>query len=252
MLQKLLIICPLLFLAGLIDSVAGGGGLISMPAYMMTGMPMRAAYGCNKLQSAFGTGFALRQFVKNKLVDFKVTLFSTITAFAGSMIATKIVFVLSDVVLKKMLLVIFPVVAVLILVKTGIQNSTKEKQITHSKNVYILALVIGLLIGLYDGLFGPGGAMIAIFLYIFLMKYDMKTASGNAKAVIFASNLVALVFYMKTGSIQYEIAIPATIFNMAGNYVGSNFAIAKGQKLIRPVMGMIAVALLFKTIIGFF
>lgn len=250
MLQSLFYVCPLLFLAGFIDSIAGGGGLISMPAYVMTGMPMHMAYGCNKLQSAFGTTFAAREFIKKGLVDMKVAAVSAVFALAGSSLATRIVFFLPDDVLKKMLLVILPVVAILVIAKGFLKSKDEERKANQKKDM-ILGAVLGSVIGLYDGLFGPGGGMIAIFLFMMIMKYDMRTASGNAKLVILVSNYVALLFYIGSGNILYEIAIPAAICNMIGNYFGSRFAISKGQKLIRPAMSIVAVLLLMKTVLEF-
>ncbi len=250
MLEGLIYVCPLLFLAGFVDSIAGGGGLISMPAYMMTGMPMHMAYGCNKLQSALGTTFAAGEFIKNKLVDFRTAVVAAVFALIGSAAATRIVFYLPDEVLSKMLLVILPVVAVLVILKGFLKNEDKEKS-EFSTLDYSKSGVLGLLIGLYDGLFGPGGGMLAIFLFMMVLKYDLRTSSGNAKFVILISNYVALLFYIRSGSIMYEIAIPATIFNMAGNYVGSKCAIHKGQKLIRPAMSIVAFLLIIKTVVGF-
>ena len=253
-LQSLIYVCPLLFLAGFVDAIAGGGGLIAMPAYVMTGMPMHMAYGCNKLQSAMGTGFAVRQFVKNKMIDFRVAILSAVFALAGSAIATKVVLYLPDHILKKMLLVILPVVAVLIIFKSGMKDvdeNDREDMKRSKKKDFMEAAVLGITIGMYDGLFGPGGGMIALFLYKVIMKFDIRTASGNAKLVILISNCIALVYYMKSGNILYEIAIPATIFNMAGNYFGSRCAISKGSRLIRPAMSTMAVLLLVKTVIDF-
>lgn len=253
-LHSLVYVCPLLFLAGFVDAIAGGGGLIAMPAYVMTGMPMHMAYGCNKLQSAMGTGFAVRQFIKNKMIDFRIAIISAVFALAGSALATRIVLYLPDHILKKMLLVILPVVAILIIFKSGMKD-TKEQPEVYTKQIkkkdFIEAAILGITIGMYDGLFGPGGGMIALFLYKVVMKFDIRTASGNAKLVILISNCIALIYYMKSGNILYEIAIPATIFNMAGNYFGSRCAISKGARVIRPAMSTVAVLLLVKTVIDF-
>lgn len=118
------------------------------------------------------------------------------------------------------------------------------------KAVFV-SLLIGLSVGFYDGFIGPGTGTIAIFFFSAFMKYDLKTASGNTKILNLSSNISALVSFMISGMVIYQIAIPAAICNIAGNYIGSGLAVKKGSKFIRPVMITVVVMLLGKTFIDF-
>ncbi len=249
--ESMLFVCVMVFLAGFVDSVAGGGGIISLPAYIFVGLPPHQAYGCNKFSSAFGTTFSAARFFLNGTLDLKVALVSAVGSFIGSGIASKIVLLLDEQVLKGMLVFILPIVAVIIMFKRNYGEENLAAQLQGVK-VWILAMAIGFLIGGYDGLFGPGTGTFAIFAYTMIMKYDLRTASGNAKVLNLASNYASLVTFAFAGTILYKIAIPAAICGIVGNYIGSGFAIKRGAKFIRPMMLVVMVLLLGKMLIDFF
>lgn len=248
-LGDLIYVCPLLFIAGVIDAIAGGGGLIALPAYLMTGMPVHMAYGCGKLQCSMGSTMAALRFWKNGVLDVKFAAMTAIAAMVASAIATQVVLYLDGEIVQKIVLVMLPTAAILILIPKKKGQGTIIKQIVNRKNI-LLALASGLLLGSYDGMFGPGGGTIAILIFSLLLQYDLRVASANSKVVIMASNYMALVGYMLTGNIIYQIAIPATICNILGNYVGAGLAIKNGEKLIRPLMVVVVVGVMIKVVAG--
>ena len=189
--HNLIWLCPLLFIAGFIDSIAGGGGLIALPAYMMCGMPIYYVYGCNKFQCAFGSTVAAWKYFKNGCLDLKITLISAVTSFLCSMLGTRIIFYLKEEQIRSMLMVLLPLTAVLVIFMKNAWNYTDTKKPLILPNV-LRALFIGMTIGLYDSLYGPGGGTIAMLLFTFLLKYDVRTASGNAKLTLIVSNYTAL------------------------------------------------------------
>lgn len=242
-------VCLLVGFAGFVDAIAGGGGIISLPAYMLTGIPAHYAYGSNKFSSAIGTTFSAGRFFVNGALDVKVALLSAAGAFFGSTAGSKIVTMLDDQVLKTMLVIVLPLVAVFLLFKRdfGGNDVNRVSELSAVKTV-LFALLIGFLIGGYDGIFGPGTGTFAIIAYSILMKYDLKTASGNAKILNLASNYAAVITFAREGTIDYRLAIPAAVCGIIGNFLGSGFAIKKGAKVIRPMMIFVIVLLLGKMV----
>ena len=113
-----------------------------------------------------------------------------------------------------------------------------------------MALITGMIIGLYDSLYGPGGGTIAMLLFTFLFHYDIRTSSGNAKMVLIVSNYTALISYILSGNVPFAIGIPCAVCNVLGNYIGAGFAVKNGAKIIRPVMICVVVVLIVKLLLG--
>ena len=231
------------FLAGFIDSAAGGGGLISLPAYLFVGLPPHFAIGCNKFSAACGTTFSAVRFLKHGALDWQVAVISAIFSFITSFAGIRIALMIQQETLKTALVVVLPVVAVLLLVKRNFGTENNAKDIPRKKAL-ALAAATGLLLGFYDGLIGPGTGTIAIILFSAWMKYDLKTASGNAKILNLASNYASVIAVILGGKVMYAIAVPAAVFGILGNYIGAGFALKKGTAFIRPLM-IAVIALLF-------
>jgi uncharacterized membrane protein YfcA len=247
--HNLIWLCPMLFVAGFIDSIAGGGGLIAMPAYMMCGMPMYYVYGCNKFQCAFGSTAAAYKYFKSGCLDLKITAVSAVSSFLCSFLGTRIIFYLTDAQIRSMLMVLLPLTAVLVIfVKNAWSYTAKEQSLT-ARNI-LMALITGMTIGLYDSLYGPGGGTIAMLLFTFLFHYDIRTSSGNAKMVLIVSNYTALISYILSGNVPFAIGIPCAVCNVLGNYIGADFAVKNGAKIIRPVMICVVVVLIVKLLLG--
>lgn len=242
---KLMIIVPVFFIAGIIDSIGGGGGLIALPTYLMIGLPIRTAYGCNKLQAGLGNLVSAVKYFKKNMVDLKIALISAITAMTGAYIGTKIIFLLPEETIQKAITVVLPIIAlVMVLRKTDARNVILKSEI--SKKTIVQALIVGVIMGFYNSLFGPGVGTVAIIGFTMLMHYDARVASGNGKVLIVLTNAIALISYIRTGSIAYEIAAPAALSAIAGNLVGVNLAIKKGEKIIKPVMLIVVILTVVK------
>lgn len=241
----LLIICPIFFISGIIDSIGGGGGLIALPTYLMIGLPIRTAYGCNKLQAGLGNLVSAVKYFRNNMVDLKIALISAITAMTGAYLGTKIIFLLPEETIQKAITIALPAIAlVMVLRKSSARDVIIKSEI--SKKTIIQALIVGVIMGFYNSLFGPGIGTVAIIAFTMIMHYDARVASGNGKVLIVLTNAIALVSYVKTGNVAYEIAAPAAIFAILGNLVGVNLAIKKGEKIIKPVMLIIVLLTVVK------
>lgn len=246
--EMLLIVCPLVFFASFVDSVAGGGGLISLPAYLLTGMPTHLAYGSNKFSACIGTCFSAIRYLKSGHLHLKIALFSAVFALVGSSCGAHLALVLTDQALRISMLVLLPIAAVIVLFNKDRLNDDNTFDESRRGKALTLAALIGFFIGLYDGFFGPGTGTFMILAYSLFLGFDFNTANGNTKIVNMASNFAALVVFITAGQVFYAIAIPAAICSIAGNWVGSGLAIQKGAKFIRPML-IIVLCLLFAKII---
>ena len=148
-----------------------------------------------------------------------------------------------------MLMVLLPLTAILVIFMKNAWNYTDTRK-SLTVPVALKALLIGMTLGLYDSMYGPGRGTIAMLLFTFLLKYDIRTASGNAKLTLIVSNYTALLSYVLSGNVLYAIAVPCAFCNVLGNYLGAGFAIKNGAKIIRPVMICVVTVLIIKIILG--
>lgn len=245
----MLIVCPLVFCAGIVDAAAGGGGLISLPAYIFAGIPIHVAYGTNKFANCIGTSVASIKFFKSGKIKMKSALLSALGALIGSWFGTQLVLILPEKYLQYCLMIILPVVAVFLLFNTKLGAQKNKRELSNMK-VYMIAIVIGVVIGAYDGFFGPGTGTFLILGFTSFLALDIVTASGNAKIVNLASNFAALIAYILNGKVFFAIGIPAAICAVVGNYLGAQFAIKNGVKFIKPVIVLVIIMLFAKVAYG--
>lgn len=229
-----LIILPLIFLAGMVDAIAGGGGLISVPAYLVAGLPPHLALGNNKMSSCCGTLFSAARYFKHGMIDIKVALISAVFALIGSNIGTRTVLSLNPFFLNYILIVLLPLITVFTYLNKNIGQHNTSHEISTVKK-YILSVLAGLVIGFYDGFFGPGTGSFLILIFTILLQYDFTVANGNTKVINLASNIAALITFIVHGKVLFAIGIPAAVAGIAGNLIGSKYVIKKGNKLIRPI-----------------
>ena len=243
-----LIVCPLVFLAGFVDAIAGGGGLISLPAYMFAGIPVHNAIATNKLSSATGTFVSTFRLVKNKHVDWGLVPGTVICALFGSVIGANLALVISDRVLKTVLVFVLPVVAVCVLRDKDFETVLPEG-FTRKKQ-YLIMAVCSLGIGIYDGFYGPGTGTFLLLVFTKLGKLNMEKATGNVKVVNLSSNISALVTFILAGKILLGLGLAASCFSIAGHYVGAGMVVNNGVKIIKPIILVVLVLLLIKVVMG--
>jgi hypothetical protein len=243
MLHTLLIVLPVIFLAGMVDSIAGGGGLLSVPAYLAAGLPPHHVLGTNKFSSSFGTFFATLRYHQHGLIDVPVALLSAFFALAGSFLGAHAVLLIDPAFLRYLLIVLIPALAVFTLANRSMGQTNHSLSQTR-KRKYSLAALAALLIGFYDGFFGPGTGTFLILFYTLALKYDFVTANANTKVVNLASNVAALAAFVINGKIIYAIGVPAAAAGIAGNLLGARLVIRRGSAIIRPIF-ILALSLLF-------
>jgi uncharacterized membrane protein YfcA len=149
-----------------------------------------------------------------------------------------------------MMLIVLPIVAVITLVNKNMGNENLSHQFSQKKK-YILSFLIGSFVGFYDGLVGPGTGTFALIGFCLVLKYDMRTATGNAKFLNLASNYASLVVFLFAGTVYWIVAVPAAVFNILGNYIGAGVAIKKGAAVIKKMLMVVIVLLFFKVLSEF-
>lgn len=240
--QTFLIVCPLVFLASFVDAIAGGGGLISLPAYLLAGVPMHSAVATNKLSSSTGTVISTWRLCKNKYVDWMLVFPCIIMAVIGSSIGANISLLVSEKVLKIILIPVVIIVAFYVMKKKELD---KHGLVTISrKKQMFLCAVSALIVGLYDGFYGPGTGTFLLLLFTGLAKMDLKTASGNMKVTNLSSNIAALMVFLFSDVIVLPLGLAASAFSIAGHYVGSGMVMKNGNKIVRPII-LVVITLLF-------
>lgn len=249
--STLLILCPLIFIAGFIDSIAGGGGLISLPSYILVGLPVHAAYGTNKFSSCCGTLFSAARYLKDGRIHLPSALSAAALALVGSFFGAKAALAMDEKFLQYCLIVLIPVIAVFVLTKRNFGESDRTAAIS-ARRVILLSMLSGFFIGAYDGFFGPGTGTFLILIYTGVIGFDLTTASGNAKVVNLASNIAALITFFGSGVVRLELGIPAAFFGILGNWIGSGLAIRKGSRVIKPVFMLVITLLLVKIVTDIF
>ena len=243
--QICLIVCPLVFLAGFVDSVAGGGGLISLPAYLFVGLPPHLASGTNKVVNSMGTALATWKYYKSGKIRVQLALLAAVGALLGSSVGTEIALHIEADIFKILLLIALPLAAAVITFKKDFGTSPEEeKQLPVTNKERLSCLLIGVLIGCYDGMIGPGTGTFMIMAFTVFVKMDLLTASGCAKLGNLASNIASAVLWIVNGQVLFSLVIPAAACNMLGSWFGSQYAIRGGSQKVRGMI-YIVLALLF-------
>ncbi len=243
--RMVIIVVVGVFLASFVDGIAGGGGIISVPTYFLAGLPAHLALGTNKLSAAIGTTASTARFIRNGYVDWKLGIPSIILALAGSHLGTKLQLALDERYLKWLLLVVLPVVAVVVLRQRTLPEERGE---IAPRTQAAIVLTASLLVGAYDGFYGPGTGTFLILIFCQLGKMDLRTASGNVKLVNLASNLGALFTSLMNGKVFIVLGLIGAVSSVLGHYLGSGLAIRDGSRIVRPIIILVLVLLAIKVI----
>lgn len=250
-LKMCLIVCPLIFLGSFVDSVAGGGGIITLPAYMLAGLPIHTAAGTNKLVALSGSVTASIRYIKTGNVMLRIALLSALGSLLGGALGTRLALYIPAEVLELVMMIVLPVVAIFLSLNRNFGTSKKEKVLSPTLENGT-AFAIGLVIGCYDGLIGPGTGTFLIICFSGILGLDILVSGGCAKVSNLASNLASGIVYLFNGKAMYALLLPAALCSVAGGYFGSKFAIKGGGKRIKPVMFLVLGLLFIKMILDYF
>lgn len=245
-LQDLIIVIIFGFLAGFIDAIVGGGGLIQIPALLafFPSFPIAALFGTNKLAGFSGTLLASIRYSKLTTIHFKVILPAMIGAAVFSFTGAYLVSYFDKSILE-------PIVIILLLLVLIYTIFSKQIGLSHSipqktKKNYIYSAIIGSSLGLYDGFFGPGTGNFLMMALISVFGMGFLESSAHAKIINVVTNIAALIFFISSGNIIFSIAIPLALANMLGAWLGAKTAVKRGNQFIKKLFILIVGALILK------
>ena len=241
----LLILSVLAFMAGFIDAVVGGGGLIQLPALLVTlpNSPLPTVFGTNKIAALSGTTIAAFQYAKRIRFNVKLLITISIASFIASYFGARIVSIINPATLKPIILLILIAIAIYTFVKKDL-GKVATKQLTLSRQL-ISGAAIGLVIGFYDGFFGPGTGSFFVLAFVVILGFEFVQASAYAKIVNCMTNISALIVFVRQGNYIIGIAILMAIFNITGSVIGSKMALKRGNGFIRIFfLGIVTIMIL--------
>ena len=241
-----LIVCPLVGLAGFVDAIGGGGGLISLPAYIIAGIPMHQAIATNKLSSACGTTLAVLRFWRNGLINMKLAGPSVVAAIVGSALGARISLLLDAMVMERALYIVLPVTAFIVMNKS-LFGAHEGSSIVLNRRTYMTACLSAFFIGMYDGMYGPGTGTFLIIAFTVFAKMGVAPANAQSKIINLATNLASLAVFFLSGNVLVTLGLAAAACNMVGGYLGAGLVMKKGAKIVKPiilaVLGLLALKL---------
>ena len=245
-LVRYLIVCPLVFLGGYVDAIAGGGGLISLPAYLIAGLPAHYAIGTNKISSAMGTTLTTWKFWRQGYIRLKLGAVCAVCALAGSTCGANLALLVSDRVFRLLLLVILPLTAFYVFRSKTLDTAGRDP--LSPGPTLALAAGCAFVIGVYDGFYGPGTGTFLLLLLTGLAHMDLNTAAGTTKVINLATNVAALVTYLVNGKVIPLLGLTAGLFGIAGNWLGARSFTKNGSKIVKPLIGVVLTVFFIRTV----
>ncbi|MBX3213851.1 MAG: TSUP family transporter [Labilithrix sp.] len=227
------------FGAGLVDAIAGGGGLVTVPILLAAGLPVPVALATNKGQASFGAISSFLSFWSRGGIDRARAPLAFVCGFVGSLAGARVLLLVEPEPLK-------PIVLVLLLAAAGVVAYPRKPKTGQARSWAMLALgPIAFALGFYDGFFGPGVGSMLIVAFVMVFGDSVTRASGNAKVVNLASNLAALLLFALKGAVVWRLVAPMAVANATGAFVGARLALKRGDNFVRTVvLGVVTVLVL--------
>ena len=241
--STVIILCCIAFVAGFVDAIVGGGGLIQTPAgiILFPHEPISRVIGSLKIPSFTGTFFAARQYLKKVKIPLPRLLLFTSIAFVAAFTGSYCLTIVTNAFMKPVIFIILVLIAIYTYTN---KNLGLEIQSTHFKFKWYKGALICLVIGFYDGFIGPGAGSLLVLAFISVLGFDFLQSNAHAKVVNLATNMGSILLFVLKGSIMWSLALPMAICNALGGFLGSKMAIAKGNKFIRSFFLIVMIATL--------
>ncbi|MEY0255921.1 sulfite exporter TauE/SafE family protein [Morganella morganii] len=233
------------FVAGYIDSIAGGAGLILIPAFMLTGLPPHMALGQEKLVSSVGTLAAISNFIKNKSVYWQIIPAGIISSFFGAWVGAKAIIYLPSETITYIIICMLPIGLLAAFFKGKLGGARQGS--TVRKSVWLVFFTC-FIVGFYDGFFGPGTGSIFILCLFLINNLDLLKSSATSKIFNLASNAGGLVAFIMAGHIAFLLSIPMIAASLLGNHFGSQHAIRTNGEIVRKIL-ILTVGIMMMTLL---
>jgi len=232
--------------AGIIDTIAGGGGLLTIPALLSVGISPTAALATNKMQSVFGTFTASLYFIRKKLVDVRQMKLMILMSFIGSLIGSWVIVQIDPTFLKKIIPFLLMLIGTYFLISKNNNDIETKKRIS----IIIFAFTFAFIIGFYDGFFGPGTGSFYTIAFIYFLGYSIKEATAQTKVLNFTTNFASVLFFVYNGEIIFLIALIMGVGQIIGSLIGAKLVITKGSSLIKPLIVIISFSMSIKLLLS--
>ena len=237
------------FIAAFIDTVVGGGGLISLPALLFTGMPPVTAIATNKVSASMGATIGFASFVRSGRVDFSTIKYLLPLSFIGSICGASILKLIPSDFLRPLIIILLVAVTIYTLTKKEFGQVATFNGM--SQKMWILSAIAAFIFGFYDGFFGPGTGTFLLFAFLWI-GFDFIGAAANARGLNFASNIAGALFFISSGIVDFAYAIPMGLAMMVGAFCGARMAIAKGATYVKTLFIIMSIVLIGKQVIDLF
>jgi uncharacterized membrane protein YfcA len=231
-LSTLLVLSLCSIIAGFIDSIAGGGGLLTIPALLSVGIPPAQALATNKLQSSFGSFSASFYFLRRGYIDLKLIRNAILFTFIGSACGTLLVQQIDPSSLKQAIPFMLIGFALYFIFSPHIGDEDRQQRMSF----FLFSLLVGLVVGFYDGFFGPGTGSFLAISFVALAGFNLAKATAYSKLLNFTSNIASLIFFMLGGKILWQVGLIMGVGQFIGARLGSKMVVSKGSKIIRPLL----------------
>lgn len=243
--ELLLTLMTIATVAGWVDAIAGGGGVIILPSLLMAGLPPLQALATNKLQASFGSGTATLNFLRQGQLNWRGAMLAVACTFIGAACGTHAVRWLPREALNTLIPMLLIGLALFLLFGTRNIQVARSPRLSNAA----FALLVGSSIGFYDGFFGPGTGTFFAVAHMMLRGQSMVTATANTKLLNFTSNLAALLFFMFSGQVQWIIGLTMAVGQILGAWIGSTMVVSRGAPLIRPIMIWMSIIISIKLLL---
>jgi uncharacterized protein len=243
---QLLLICCAALLAGFVDSIVGGGGLVQVPALfiLFPHFEIPRIIGTNRFSSFMGTAVAGYQYSKKVQIPWRTVIYAGIGAGVMAYLGAKISDIVDEKILKPVILILMSGIAIYTFKKKDLGQDEKLK--FNLQIIPIYGLIIGSSAGFYNGFVGPGTGSLLVFGFVSVIGFGFLKASAISKIVNVIADVASLGYFVLEGYVQFEIAIPMMLCNMAGSYLGSKMAILKGNEFVRNFFLVVIFALILR------
>lgn len=239
-----LIVCPMYFVAAFVDAIAGGGGLIALPAFILAGVPVKASIGTSKLSSALANFSAISCFAKEGFIQWKKAAFSTVFAVVGCIIGSFLALQISEEIFRRLMMVLVPLTGLYVLRSKALEPTDKEALPPLQTAVWVA--VVSLVMGFYDGIYGPGSGTFMLLALVVLARLKMETASGLVKVSMFGNNIAGFLVFGAGGQLLVPLGLAAGVFGIAGAAAGSRYFAKHGARSVKPLILVVLVIFFVK------
>ena len=246
----IIILCIVGFAAASLDSIAGGGGILTVPALMAAGLPPHLTLGTNKFSATNASFTSTLTFLKSKKIHLPLIKYILPFSFLGAALGVNTVLKINEKYLQIIILVLLVFVALNTLFNKDVGTENEFQGLT--RKTIILGCIVGFSVGFYDGFFGPGTGSILLYAFIRIFKFDFTIGTANARILNFTSNVTSLILFAYYGRIVYAVGIPMALSMIFGAYLGTKTAIKHGGKIIKPIFVTMSLGIVVKLLIDTF